>query len=310
MAATNSFHRPALVDEAVEYLVTCRDGIYIDACCGGGGHSHRIASRLEAPGRLLAIDRDREAIAKTRERLREFAPKVQVVRGEFGRLKELADEAGISSVNGALFDLGVSSHQLDCARRGFSYQKEGPLDLRMDQNARLTAGEVINRYPVDRLVKILFEFGGEKNSKKIASAIEAARRKKELTTTTELADVIRTVTNPRYFNKTLSRVFQAIRIEVNDELNQLKQGLASAFDLLCSGGRLVVIAYHSVEDRLVKIYIRELAGKSVGREPSNMNAPPVPAARMITKKPITPTDREIGENPRARSARMRVAEKL
>jgi 16S rRNA (cytosine1402-N4)-methyltransferase len=310
MAASNSFHRPVLVDEAVEYLVTCRDGIYIDAGCGGGGHSHRIASGLEAPGKLLAIDRDREAIAKTRERLKEFAPKVQVVRGEFGRLKELANEAGISSVNGVLFDLGVSGHQLDCARRGFSYQTEGPLDLRMDQNAGLTAGEVVNRYPVNRLVKIVFEFGGEKNAKKIASAIETARRKKELITTTELADVIRTVTNPRYFNKTLSRVFQAIRIEVNAELNQLKQGLVSAFCLLCSGGRLVAIAYHSIEDRLVKTYIRELAGKPIGREPSNMNAPLVPAARMITKKPVTPTDREIGENPRARSARMRVAEKL
>lgn len=304
MTRGGSFHQPVMADEAVGYLITNYDGVYIDATAGGGGHTDRIISKLEPSGRVLAIDRDDEAVAETRKRLQGVSSQVTVIKGDFGHLKQLAEEAGMASVNGVLFDLGVSSHQLDCPDRGFSYRISGPLDLRMDKTLEKTAAEVVNSYSVPKLAEILYELGEEKNSRRIAAAIETARRKEALHTTLQLARVIQTVTNPRYLNKTLSRVFQAIRIEVNDELKQLQQGLQAAFDLLCPHGRLVVIAYHSLEDRLVKNMMRAQARKTDDFFAAE------PAARLITKKPLVPSRNEIDENPRARSAKMRVLERL
>ncbi|MCP4567294.1 MAG: 16S rRNA (cytosine(1402)-N(4))-methyltransferase RsmH [FCB group bacterium] len=306
MTATNSFHQPVLADEAVDLLVTDLDGAYIDATAGGGSHSLRIISKLTSSGRLLAIDRDEEAVAHSRQKLQEYSTQAQVLRGDFGHLRELAEESGMTPVNGVLFDLGVSSHQLDSAIRGFSYRENGPLDLRLDRATDLSAGDVINDYSPKKLIQLLFEYGEERNAKKIVSAIVDARTKASLTTTAELAGIIKTVTNPRYLNKTLSRVFQAIRIEVNDEMVQLQSGLADAVDLLQSGGRLVVIAYHSLEDRIVKWFMREQA-----KGPSTpLPEPFEPRGRIITKKPLIPTREEISENPRARSAKMRVMERL
>lgn len=306
MTATNSFHRPVLADEAVDFLVTDLDGAYIDATAGGGSHSLRIISKLSSSGRLLAIDRDEEAVAHSRQKLQEYSTQAQVLRGDFGHLRELAEESGMIPVNGVLFDLGVSSHQLDSAIRGFSYRENGPLDLRLDRATDLSARDVINDYPPKKLIQLLFEYGEERNAKRIVGAIVEARTKVSLTTTAELAGIIKTVTNPRYLNKTLSRVFQAIRIEVNDEMGQLQSGLADAVDLLQSGGRLVVIAYHSLEDRMVKWFMREQA-----KGPSTpWPVPFEPRGKIITKKPQVPTREEISENPRARSAKMRVMERL
>jgi len=302
MIPANSYHRPVLADEAVDHLVTRRDGIYVDATVGGGGHSARILSRLAPAGRLVAIDRDAEALQEARVRLSGGPIRVDIIRGDFGRLGELAQAAGIVSVSGVLIDPGVSSHQLDTAERGFSYRDEGPLDLRMDREGEMTAEFVVNTYAVDRLTRILFEFGEERQAARMARAIAAVRVKRPLATTADLARVIATVANPRYLNRTLSRVFQAIRIEVNDELNQLRRGLEAAVALLEPGGRLVVIAYHSLEDRIVKQMFRDLSGRPV----PNVAAP----LRLITKKPITPSAREVDDNPRARSAKMRVAEKV
>ena len=302
MIPANSYHRPVLADEAVDHLVTRRDGIYVDATVGGGGHSARILSRLAPAGRLVAIDRDAEALQEARVRLSGGPIRVDIIRGDFGRLGELAQAAGIVSVSGVLIDPGVSSHQLDTAERGFSYRDEGPLDLRMDREGEVTAEFVVNTYAVDRLTRILFEFGEERQAARMARAIAAVRVKRPLATTADLARVIATVANPRYLNRTLSRVFQAIRIEVNDELNQLRRGLEAAVALLEPGGRLVVIAYHSLEDRIVKQMFRDLSGRPV----PNVAAP----LRLITKKPITPSAREVDDNPRARSAKMRVAEKV
>jgi 16S rRNA (cytosine1402-N4)-methyltransferase len=302
MIPANSYHRPVLADEAVDHLVTRRDGIYVDATVGGGGHSSRILSRLAPAGRLVAIDRDAEALQEARVRLSGGPIRVDIIRGDFGRLGELAQAAGIVSVSGVLIDPGVSSHQLDTAERGFSYRDEGPLDLRMDREGEVTAEFVVNTYAVDRLTRILFEFGEERQAARMARAIAAVRVKRPLATTADLARVIATVANPRYLNRTLSRVFQAIRIEVNDELNQLRRGLEAAVALLEPGGRLVVIAYHSLEDRIVKQMFRDLSGRPV----PNVAAP----LRLITKKPITPSAREVDDNPRARSAKMRVAEKV
>jgi 16S rRNA (cytosine1402-N4)-methyltransferase len=298
-----------LADQAVGYLVTCSEGVYIDATSGGGSHTLLIVSKLHSSGKVLCVDCDDEALAESSLRLQEHASQVSVVRGNFSDLRDLALEAGIAAVNGILFDLGVSSHQLDDAGRGFSYRFNGPLDFRMDRRESLTAAEVINDYPEEKLAKIFFELGEEKNSRKIAAAVAVARRHRPITTTSELATIIESVTNPRWVNKTLSRVFQAIRLTVNDEIIRLQQGLEAAVDLLGAGGRLVVISYHSLEDRLAKNFFRNqsLGKAAVPGEPGDARPP---ALRLITRKPITASAAEIKENPRARSAKMRVVEKI
>ncbi len=299
---TSDFHQPVLVDAVLEYLLTEPDGTYIDATAGGGSHTRAILEHISTSGRVLAIDRDDEAVTRTRQRISQFASQVTVMRGAFSSLKELAFEAGIASVNGTLFDLGVSGHQLDTADRGFSYRSGGPLDFRMDRRDRVTAADIVNTASTKELAAILFEYGGEKNARRIAAAVVEARDRKRLETTGDLAAVIESVTNPRYVNKTLSRCFQGIRIAVNDELSQLQSGLAAAFDLLGAHGRLVVISYHSLEDRIVKKFIRE-------RKRSANDASREPGLRPLSKKPVTPTPEEIADNPRARSAKLRAAEK-
>jgi len=310
MPRNERYHRPVLADEAVALLVSRADGIYIDATAGSGGHTLVIASRLSAQGRILAIDRDDDAVAATRDSLQGVTAQVQVLRGEFGRVQELAVGAGFPAVSGVLFDLGVSSHQLDSRERGFSYLADGPLDLRMDRQGAQTAEAFVNSCDEPTLAQVLFEWGGERNSRKIASAIVAARQKEPIQTTARLAAVISGVTNPRFLNKSLSRCFQAIRIAVNDEIDQLQQGLAGAFDLLEPGGRLVVISYHSLEDGIVKNFIRDRvqgAAHNKYKAPEKVTSP---GLRQLTKKPMTPSQAEISSNSRARSAKLRAAEKV
>jgi len=307
--AGGQYHQPVMADEAVGYLVTCREGAYIDATSGGGSFTVLIASRLHSSGRVLAIDCDDEAVAETNRRAQQFSSQIQVMRGNFSNLKDLADKAGIAAVNGILFDLGVSSHQLDQAARGFTYRETGPLDLRLDRRHSLTAEEIVNTWPADKLSQIFFELGEEKNSRKIAAAIVAARGRNKIRTTTDLAAVVTSVTNSRWVNKTLSRIFQALRLYINDELGRLEKALAASLELLKPQGRLVVIAYHSLEDRIVKNFIRDQA-RSRPASPGEPG-PAIPAAlKMINKKPVVPSDEEIDRNPRARSARMRIAEKI
>ncbi len=298
MTAASSFHRPVLVDEAIGFLVTSRNGAYVDATAGGGGHTHRIVTALDPGGRVLAIDRDADAVAAARKHIENSTVPTDVVQGEFAALHHLASEAGMSQVNGILFDLGVSSFQLDRPDRGFSYREAGPLDLRMNPFEGPSAADVIAAATGEELARMFFEYGEERNSRKIAAAIVDARRKKPITTTAELAAVISRVTNPRYLNKTFSRVFQALRIVVNEEIRQLERGLEGALELLTSGGRLVVISYHSLEDRLVKNFIRE---RSTGD---------TAVLRRLTKKPVVPSRQEIEANSRARSAKLRAAERI
>jgi len=293
MTPTGGYHQPVMADEAVGFLVTRPDGVYIDATAGDGSHTLRIFERLGSSGKVLAIDRDDEAVARTARRLEEFSSRLGVTRGEFSNLKELAAKAGIATVDGILFDLGISSYQIDSFERGFSYRGEGPLDLRMNRHGEMTAAEIVNSESEADLARILFEYGEERNSRRIAAAIVRRRARSPLLTTADLATVITSVTNPRYINKTLSRVFQALRIVVNDELNQLQAGLQAGLDILRSRGRVVVIAYHSLEDRIVKNFFRQQA-----------------ELKVITKKPVGPSAAEITNNPRARSARMRAAEKI
>jgi 16S rRNA (cytosine1402-N4)-methyltransferase len=296
-----------MVHEALDYLITDRSGVYVDATLGGGGHSEALWKRLDGRARLIGIDRDGDAVSHCRTKPSLASDRILCLQGEFASMKALAASAGIDRVDGVLFDLGVSSRQIDAPERGFSYQQDGPLDSRMDARGTLTAGDVILSHSEKELADLFFRFGEEKNSRRIARAVVAARERKPVTTTIELAEIIRRMTPARWQVKTLSRIFQALRIEVNDELGQLQAGLEAAASLLKKGGRIVVITYHSLEDRLVK---RFLKGPEVRNPLPLMPDPADSLFRILTRKVVTPSPEEIGSNPRARSAKLRAAERL
>ncbi len=304
-----SGHLPVMTAEVVEYLVVRTDGIFIDCTTGLGGHAHRVL--LNAPsGRLLGIDVDPVALERARETLSEFGERYELTMANFSELAATAREHGIDQCDGILFDLGFSSLQLDDSSRGLSFQEEGPIDMRLDQTSGPTAYDLIVRSTERDLAGIIREFGEEKRARPIARSIIAARDRGRLETTRDLARAV-LVTKPQHRQKTLARVFQALRIAVNDELSNLRSGLEQAAGLLRPGGRLVVIAYHSLEDRIVKQFFvrserpcvcpRELGVCACGREPT---------LRIITRRIVTPTDAEIARNPRARSAKLRTAERL
>ena len=302
-------HKPVLLDECIEALAIRPDGVYVDGTLGRAGHSREIARRLTT-GRLICIDRDAAAIEAAQERLAPWREHVRLVHGNFAELgRVLADEEG---VDGMLFDLGVSSPQLDDPSRGFSYMQDAPLDMRMDRSAPLTAREVVNAWSPEELRRILYDFGEERYAPAIARAIAKRREIQPIETTLELVDVIKSAMPPaalREKQHPAKRSFQAIRIAVNGELDALPPMLKAAADKLRPGGRLAVITFHSLEDRIVKRALRELA--------QGCTCPPgfpvcvcgkKPAVRL--GKPFTPTAAEVEANPRARSARLRTAEKL
>ena len=301
-----SYHAPVLYKEVVEGLVTDPAGTYIDGTLGGGGHAAALLDALDADGVVIGIDQDPEALATATERLRDAAEaeRFLTMRGNFGDLEALLRADGIESVDGVLLDLGVSSHQIDEAERGFAYAASGPLDMRMDTDAPLSAADLVNRAEPDELVHILRAYGEEPRAPKIVRAILDAR---PIDTTGELAEAVRSAVYAREEVKTLSRVFQALRIAVNDELAVLERALVAALRVLKTGGRLAVIAYHSLEDRRAKQFLRygNFEGEPVRDLYGNLLTP----WDLVTRKPITATDDEIDANPRARSARLRIAEK-
>jgi len=261
--------------------------LYVDATVGGGGHAAEMLRASAPDGRLIGLDWDEEALAASREKLSEWGARVALVRANFAELDEALMNEGVTMVDGVMFDLGVSSRQFDEPSRGFSFQAEGPLDMRMDRRAGKSAREVINTASERELADIFFRYGEERRSRSIAKRIVAAR---PIETTTQLANL----TGPRRGKiHPATRVFQALRIFVNDELENLKRGLVAGTRLLKSGGRMTVISFHSLEDRIVKHYFRE-----------------TPELRVITRKPVTATEKEIEQNPRARSAKLRVAERI
>ncbi len=301
------YHAPVLYKAVIDGLVTDPGGVYVDATLGGGGHSAALLEALAPAGRVVGIDQDEAALTAARHRLAADAGsgRFRALAGNFGDLAELLTMAGEAKVHGVLLDLGVSSHQIDTPDRGFSYLAEGPLDMRMNPAAALTAHEVVNAWGEPALRRVLRAYGEEPRAGKIAQAIVAAR---PLETTTALADVVRAVVPGREAVKTLSRVFQAIRIAVNAELDRLEQALAAATQVVRTGGRIAVISYHSLEDRRVKRFLRfgNLAGEPVRDFYGNMLAP----WRVLTRKPIRAEEAEVQVNPRARSARLRLAERL
>lgn len=313
MTAGGFGHVPVLLDECIRDLAIKPEGTYVDGTLGRGGHSLEIARRLTT-GRLICIDRDRAALDAAPERLAGHMDKVTLVHGNFGDLGALLDGLGVDRADGMLFDLGVSSPQLDDPSRGFSYMQDAPLDMRMDQTDTLTARTVVNQWPQEELRRILFQYGEERYAPAIAGAIVRARGQAPIETTAQLAELVRSAMPAaalREKQHPAKRTFQAIRIAVNDELGAVERVVPQAAERLAPGGRLCVISFHSLEDRIVKNALAALAKGCIcppdfpvcvcGRKPQ---------VRLVTRKPIEAGAEELENNPRARSAKLRVAEKL
>ena len=305
-------HKPVLLGPCIEALRIHPDGIYVDGTLGRAGHSREIAQRLTT-GRLICIDRDQAAIEAARERLAPWLDRVTLVRSNFSELGDVLRQAGVSGADGMLFDLGVSSPQLDDASRGFSYMQDAPLDMRMDTSAALSAYEVVNTWSQEELRRILFEYGEERYAPAIARAIVRAREAAPVETTLELVEIIKSAMPPaalREKQHPAKRSFQAIRIAVNGELDALPPMLEAAVDGLNPGGRLAVITFHSLEDRIVKRTLADLAkGCTCPPEFPVCVCGRKPRVRLVNRKPVTADGAELADNPRARSAKLRVAEK-
>ena len=309
----NYGRKPVLLHECLDALAIKPDGIYVDGTLGRAGHSLEIVRRLTT-GRLIALDRDETAIEAANRRLGDYLDKVTLVHSNFSALDAVLHELGVHGVDGMLFDLGVSSPQLDEAQRGFSYKQDAPLDMRMDESAALTAREVVNTYSYEELRRILFEYGEERYAPRIAGAIVRARAQRPISTTLELVDVIRSAMPGaalREKQHPAKRSFQAIRIAVNDELAAVREMMDTAPDKLRVGGRLCVISFHSLEDRIVKTGIaRREHGCTCPREAPVCTCGFVQTLRSVSRKPILPGEEELECNPRARSAKLRVAERV
>jgi len=307
-----TYHTPVLLKEVVTQLQPRSGSLYVDCTLGGGGHAREILRACGPDGQLIGLDWDEEAIAAARERLGEFGARVQLVRANFVEMERVLMSLGITAVDGVVFDLGVSSRQFDEPTRGFSFQREGPLDMRMNRQLGATARDVLRTASLEELARIFRIYGEERRARAIAHEIGRARAEAPIETTTQLVRLLERVLGPkRGATHPATRVFQALRIYVNNELENLKRGLDVATNYLRSGARLVVISFHSLEDRIVKQYFVRLSTSCV--------CPPgVPVCvcgrkqvfRIVTRKPITPTNEEVVENARARSAKLRVAEKL
>ena len=306
-------HKSVLLEESIEALHIRPDGIYVDGTLGGGGHSYEICRRLSDRGRLIGIDQDAAAIAAATKRLEEFKDRVTIVRSNYCDMKKELGKLGITSVDGVILDLGVSSYQLDEAERGFTYREDAPLDMRMDQRKTLSAKEVVNDYSEMELYHIIRDYGEERFAKNIAKHIVSARKEKQLETTGELIHVIKAAI-PAKARATgghpAKRTFQAIRIEVNRELYVLDHSLGDMIDLLNDKGRICVITFHSLEDRIVKNKFRESENPcTCPKEFPVCICGKKPKGRVITRKPIVPSEEELEENTRSKSSKLRVFER-
>ena len=310
---SNPKHISVLLDECIENLNIKPDGIYVDGTLGMGGHSEQILKRLTT-GRLIGIDRDESAIGRAGERLKEYSDRLMLVHSNFSDVAAVLDDLGIDGVDGMLFDLGVSSPQLDESERGFSYMNDAPLDMRMDNTSALTAWNVVNEWPEEELVRILRDYGEERFARRIASRIVQRRSEKPIETTLELVDIIKSsmpAAALREKQHPAKRSFQAIRIAVNDELGAVEEMMRTAPDKLNIGGRLCVISFHSLEDRIVKTSIAAREnGCTCPREAPICVCGFVQTLKSVQRKPIIPGEEELKENPRSRSAKLRVAEKV
>jgi 16S rRNA (cytosine1402-N4)-methyltransferase len=302
-------HEPIMLNECLENLNIKADGIYVDGTLGGAGHSSKIVERLNKNGRLIGIDRDQDALTASKKRLEKYS-NVTYVWGKHEDIKKHLEELEIKEVNGILLDLGVSSYQIDEPERGFSYTKDARLDMRMNREQELDAEYIINNYSEEELEKIFFEYGEENYSKRIVSKILKVRENKNIETTFELADIIREAV-PKNTVDSLKRIFQALRIEVNGELKDLKKAVEDSILSLADGGRLCIITFHSLEDRIIKNTFIEYEGRcTCPKDFPKCVCGYKSYGKIITKKPITPSTEEIERNPRSKSAKLRVFERV
>ncbi|MBI3580044.1 MAG: 16S rRNA (cytosine(1402)-N(4))-methyltransferase RsmH [Ignavibacteriales bacterium] len=305
------YHTPVLLDEVLSLLITKRGGAYVDATLGGAGHAEAVLKRLTRSGILIGIDADDDAIQFASKRLSAFEQQVTFISSNFKNLKSTLRSLGREHITGILFDLGVSSYQLDEPSKGFSYRSDSRLDMRMNRTGALDAYEVVNRYPEDKLFEVFWNYSEERLSKRLARVIVRQRASGPIETTGDLAAIVEGAVGKKFLTQALSRIFQAIRIEVNDELENLKIALTDAIDLLEKGGRVVVISYHSLEDRIVKQALKEASASSIASGHKLVPDTIIkPKLKILTKKPVEATEREVRENPRARSAKLRAAERL
>ena len=314
MESINFSHYSVMLGECIDALNIKPNGIYVDGTTGGGGHSYEIASRLSAGGRLICIDQDSDALRAAGERLAPFSNRVTFVKSNFSNVANVLDDLGIEKIDGLLLDLGVSSYQLDTPERGFSYNSDAPLDMRMDKDAGLSAYEVVNTYSESELRRILFDYGEESFAPKIASAIVAYRAQKPVETTFELTNIIKSVMPKKLLavgHHPAKKTFQAIRIEVNSELSVIAPTIESAVERLSPGGRLAIITFHSLEDRCVKqTYTKCAQGCTCPPDFPVCICGNKPKIALVSKKPILPSKEELDVNHRSHSAKLRVAEKI
>lgn len=308
-------HVTVLLHETIDMLDVKPDGVYVDATLGGAGHSEYLLGKLSESGHLYAFDQDQHAIENAKTRLSPFIERgmVTFIKGNFRQLKERLNELEVTEIDGICYDLGVSSPQLDERERGFSYKKDAPLDMRMNQEASLTAYEVVNSYDYHDLVRIFFKYGEDKFSKQIARKIEQTRAIKPIETTTELAEIIKSAKPAKELKKKghpAKQIFQAIRIEVNDELGAADESIQQAMDLLAIGGRISVITFHSLEDRLTKQLFKEASTVEVPKGLPFIPDELKPKIELVNRKPILPSQEELEENNRSHSAKLRVAQKI
>lgn len=313
---TKEFHHvTVMLYETIDMLDVKPDGIYVDATLGGAGHSEYLLSKLSEKGHLYAFDQDQNAIDNAQKRLAPYIEKgmVTFIKDNFRNLRVRLHEAGVQEIDGICYDLGVSSPQLDQRERGFSYKKDAPLDMRMNQEANLTAYEVVNHYDYHELVRIFFKYGEDKFSKQIARKIEQARQAKPIETTTELAEIIKSAKPAKELKKKghpAKQIFQAIRIEVNDELGAADESIQQAMEMLALGGRISVITFHSLEDRLTKQLFKEASTVEVPKGLPFIPDELKPKMELVSRKPILPSKAELEANNRSHSAKLRVAKKI
>jgi len=305
-------HKSVLLEETVDGLAIKPDGIYVDGTLGGGGHAFEVCSRLNEQGRFIGIDQDAAAIEAASERLRDFGEKVTIIRSNYCEMKSRLHEIGVDKVDGIVIDLGVSSYQLDTAERGFSYRVDAPLDMRMDQRQQLTAREIVNTYSEADLFRVIRDYGEDKFAKNIAKHIVIERQKTPIETTGQLNEIIRHAI-PMKFQKTAGhpskRTFQAIRIELNRELDVLRESLDDMIEMLNPGGRICIITFHSLEDRIVKSAFRKNENPCICPSHPVCVCGNVSKGKVITRKPILPSEEELEYNSRSKSAKLRIFER-
>jgi 16S rRNA (cytosine1402-N4)-methyltransferase len=306
----NKHHTPVLLDESLEYLIGNKTGVYFDGTLGFGGHSQGILNLIDRDAKLVSTDVDLTAFEFSRKKFAADS-RIKIFNFNFQKIDVIAKIESITAFDGIFADLGVSSYQLDNPEAGFTYRENSKLDLRMDKSIAANAADVVNSYSESDLANLIYKYGEEKNSKKIASRICKARSAKKIETTSELSSIIADITSPKYLIKTLSRVFQALRIYINDELNVLKIFIQKAIDLLKKGGRIVILSYHSLEDRIVKEAFKyEELDCICPKDYPVCKCDKESRIKILTRKPIVPTENEITRNPRARSAKLRAAERI